>query len=42
VGDTVEELEEQIREATQFHIEGRKEDGLAGPDPTSRAEYVIA
>jgi predicted RNase H-like HicB family nuclease len=41
VGDTVEEVEEQIREAIQFHIEGLKEDGLPVPPPTSLAEYVL-
>ena len=41
-GDTVEEVEEQIREAIQFHIEGLKEDGLPVPEPTSRAEFVTA
>ena len=40
-GDTVEEVEEQIREAIQFHIEGLKEDGLPVPLPTSLAEYVL-
>jgi predicted RNase H-like HicB family nuclease len=41
-GDTVEETEQQIREAIQFHIEGLREDGLPIPDPTSLAEYVEA
>ena len=41
VGDTVEEVEEQIREAIQFHIEGLQEDGLPVPPPTSLAEYVL-
>jgi predicted RNase H-like HicB family nuclease len=41
-GDTVEETEQQIREAIQFHIEGLREDGLPVPEPTSLAEYVEA
>jgi predicted RNase H-like HicB family nuclease len=41
VGDTVEEVEEQIRQAIQFHIEGLQEDGLPVPPPTSLAEYVL-
>jgi predicted RNase H-like HicB family nuclease len=42
VGETVEEVEQLIREAIQFHIEGLREDGLPVPEPTSRAEYVEA
>lgn len=41
VGDTVEEVELEIREAIEFHIEGLKEDGLPVPEPTSLAEYVV-
>ena len=39
---TVHEVENEIREAIRFHIEGLKEDGLAVPAPTSIAEYVEA
>lgn len=39
---TVHEVENEIREAIRFHIEGLKEDGLAVPSPTSIAEYVEA
>ena len=42
VGDTVEEVEGEIRDAIRFHIEGLKEDGLPVPEPTSIAEYVTA
>lgn len=42
VGDTVEEVEREIRDAIRFHIEGLKEDGLPVPEPTSIAEYVTA
>ena len=39
---TVREVENQIREAIRFHIDGLKEDGLSVPAPTSIAEYVEA
>lgn len=39
-GATVEETEQQIREAIEFHISGLKDDGLPIPQPASRVEYV--
>ena len=39
-GMTVEETEQQIREAMEFHIRGLREDGLPIPEPTSRVDYV--
>lgn len=39
-GVTVEETEQQIREAIEFHIRGLREDGLSIPDPSSRVDYV--
>ena len=39
-GETVEETEQQIREAIEFHIRGMREDGLPVPDPSSRVDYV--
>ena len=41
-GATVEAVEDEIREAIRFHIEGLKADGLEIPAPTSIAEYVDA
>ncbi len=41
-GNTIEEVEREIRDAIQFHIAGLKEDGVPVPTPTSRAEYVEA
>jgi len=41
-GDTVEDVEREIRDAIRFHIEGLREDGLPVPGPTSIAEYVEA
>jgi predicted RNase H-like HicB family nuclease len=35
-------VENEIRQAIRFHIEGLKEDGLPVPAPTSIAEYVEA
>jgi predicted RNase H-like HicB family nuclease len=39
-GATVEEVENEIREAIAFHIEGMREDGVAVPEPTSQVEYI--
>jgi len=39
-GTTVEEVESQIREAIEFHLEGMREDGIAIPAAASRVEYV--
>lgn len=39
-GATVEEVESQIREAIEFHLEGMREDGVSIPAPVSKVEYV--
>lgn len=39
-GQTVKEVEQEIREAIEFHIEGLREDGLAIPQPASIVEYL--
>ena len=39
-GPTVEAVEEDIREAIRFHIDGLREDGLPVPAPTSIADYA--
>ena len=39
-GDTVEAVENEIRDAIRFHIDGLKADGIVVPQPTSIAEYV--
>lgn len=39
-GNTIEEVEEQIREAIAFHLEGLCEDGAPVPPPMSHVEYV--
>ncbi len=39
-GKTIEETEQQIREAIEFHIRGLREDGLPIPEPSSKVNYV--
>ena len=39
-GKTVEEVEQQIREAIEFHLEGMREDGNPIPPPSCHVEYV--
>ena len=41
-GDTVADVEREIRDAIRFHIEGLRADGLPVPPPTSSVEYVEA
>jgi predicted RNase H-like HicB family nuclease len=41
-GATVKVVEEEIRDAIRFHIDGLKADGLPVPAPTSIADYVEA
>ena len=41
-GDTVAEVEVEMREAIRFHIDGLKQDGLPVPPPTVMAEYLEA
>jgi predicted RNase H-like HicB family nuclease len=37
---TIEEVEREIREAIEFHLDGMREDGEPIPPPTSYVEYV--
>jgi predicted RNase H-like HicB family nuclease len=39
-GESLEEVQQNIREAIRFHIEGMKEDGVAVPEPSAVCEYV--
>jgi predicted RNase H-like HicB family nuclease len=39
-GATLDQVETEIREAIEFHIEGLREDGLPIPEPASKVEYV--
>jgi len=40
-GKTIEETEQQIREAIEIHLRGMREDGLPIPEPSSQVEYVV-
>jgi predicted RNase H-like HicB family nuclease len=39
-GKTIQETEEQIREAIEIHLRGMREDGLPIPEPSSQVEYI--
>ena len=39
-GATIEEVEREIREAIEFHIEGMRQDGESVPQPSSTVKYV--
>lgn len=39
-GATVEEVEREIREAIEFHLEGLREDGAPIPAPSSAVRYI--
>lgn len=41
-GETVAEVEENIREAIRLHIDGLREDRLPVPRPQAIADYVDA
>ncbi len=40
VGDTLEEVKREIKEALEFHFEGMQEDGEPIPEPTTHCDYV--
>jgi predicted RNase H-like HicB family nuclease len=39
-GATADEVEREIRDAIEFHLEGMREDGLPIPHPSSAVRYV--
>ncbi len=39
-GKTVEEIERNIREAIELHLEGLAEDGALIPEPSTAVSYV--
>jgi len=39
-GETEEEIEELMKEAIEFHLDGLKEENLPIPEPTTRAKSV--
>ena len=41
-GETLEEVQQLLREAIELHLASLREDGLPIPEPATRAEYVEA
>jgi predicted RNase H-like HicB family nuclease len=41
-GKTVRAVENEIRKAIRFHLEGLREDGMPIPEPSAVCEYVKA
>ena len=39
-GQTIEDVEIEIRNAIEFHLEGMKQDGQTIPLPSSAVEYI--
>lgn len=39
-GQTREEVEQNMQEAIEFHLEGLREEGYAIPEPSSSSAYV--
>ena len=39
-GANIQEVEAEIREAIEFHIDGLREDGSSIPLPSSQVEYI--
>lgn len=39
-GASIQQVEAEIREAIEFHIEGLREDGSVIPLPSSQVEYI--
>jgi len=39
-GATREDVESQIREAVEFHLEGMREEGQRIPEPSSQVRYI--
>ena len=39
-GATGEEVEQEIRDAIAFHLDGMREDGLPIPAATSKVDYI--
>jgi predicted RNase H-like HicB family nuclease len=40
VGDTLEEVKQNIKEAIAYHLAALQADGLAIPKPTTKCDYV--
>lgn len=39
-GDSPDEVRRNMREATEFHLEGMREDGGPIPEPATQVDYV--
>jgi predicted RNase H-like HicB family nuclease len=39
-GESLAAIEQALREAIEFHLDGLREDGARIPPPSSRVEYV--
>ena len=39
-GPTIDAVEQELRTAIRFHIDGLKQDGLPVPEPSAVAEYI--
>ena len=39
-GDSISDVEGQIRDAIEFHLEGLRQEGYPVPKPSSSVEYV--
>ena len=39
-GTSIQQVEVEIREAIEFHIDGLREDGSPVPIPSSQVEYI--
>jgi len=39
-GDTIAEVQQLIREAIEFHLDGMREDGVPIPPPSSQGDYI--
>ena len=39
-GTSIQQVEAEIREAIEFHIDGLREDGSQVPLPSSQVEYI--
>jgi predicted RNase H-like HicB family nuclease len=40
VGDTLDEVRSEIRQAIVFHLDGMRADGEIPPVPSSQADYI--
>ncbi|MGK7882702.1 MAG: type II toxin-antitoxin system HicB family antitoxin [Crocosphaera sp.] len=41
-GNTIEEIEKNMKEAIDFHLDGLREEGLPIPEPTTYCDYIEA